>query len=182
MNKNELNIRLSLVGEECTGKTVFLKYLNYEKLYKAQHIDYIPTNGASYMIKKFIYNNKNYLFEFWDNSGNSNYRNLNFCFARESKVILIFYDSFNRKSFETAKEFVNWSREEGTNGQIYALVCNKYNLKVKEKAENIVTDEEVLEFAEKNKVLFSHISIFDKYESGVNELFVKILNEYIKNN
>ncbi len=46
--------------------------------------------------------------------------------------------------------------------------------------DNIIDDEEVLEFAEKNKLIYSHISILEKYSQGVNELFKKVLNEYLK--
>ena len=46
---------------------------------------------------------------------------------------------------------------------------------------DIIKDEEVLEYAEENNIIFSHISIFDKYEDGINELLIKILNKYIKN-
>ena len=152
--------------------------MNNNKLDKSE---YILSRAAVYSEKTLIYKNKIYSFEFWDNPGNIKYRSLSMIFVRDSKVILIFYNHMNRNSFETAKELISWSKDRCINNPIYVLVCNKYQLNMNEKTKNIVRDEEVLEYAEKNDILFSHISIFDKYEDGINELFIKILNKYIKN-
>ena len=56
MKKNEISIKISLVGAELTGKTILLKYLNNDRLNKAEYEIYKPTNGASYMFKKYIMN------------------------------------------------------------------------------------------------------------------------------
>ena len=181
MEKNAIKIKLSVIGDECTGKSIFLKYLNNNKLDKSEYVEYIPTSGAAYFLKTLIYKNKIYKFNIWDNAGNIRFRQLNIIFLRNSKVILIFYNHMNRNSFETAKELISWSKDRCINNPIYVLVCNKYQLNMNEKTKNIVRDEEVLEYAEKNDILFSHISIFDKYEDGINELLIKILNKYIQN-
>ena len=179
MEKQVIPITLSVTGDVCTGKTLFLRYLISNKLDKSD--EYIPTSGGVYSTKNVIYKNKIYKFNIWDNAGNIRFRQLNIIFLRNSKVILIFYNPFNRDSFKTAKELISMSKNECKNNIIYVLVCNKYQLNMNEKTKNIVRDEEVLEYAEKNDILFSHISIFDKYENGINELFIKIINKYIKN-
>ena len=46
--------------------------------------------------------------------------------------------------------------------------------------EDIVSDEEALEYADKNKLYFSHLSNFLKYETGINQIFELALNEYLK--
>ena len=46
--------------------------------------------------------------------------------------------------------------------------------------ENIVSDEEALEYADKQKLFFSHLSNFVKYETGINQIFELILKEYLK--
>ena len=69
MKKNEISIKISLVGAEVTGKTILLKYLKDDRLNKARYKIYEPTNGASYMSKNYIYNNQRYKFELWDTSG-----------------------------------------------------------------------------------------------------------------
>ena len=47
---------------------------------------------------------------------------------------------------------------------------------------NRVSEEEALEYASKNNILFAHISIVEKYASGINELIDKALKEYYKRN
>ena len=42
-----------------------------------------------------------------------------------------------------------------------------------------VSDEEALEFADKYNMLFFHLSLHEKYETGIKELFETVLNEYI---
>ena len=60
---------------------------------------------------------------------------------------------------------------------VYVLVSSKYDL-----SKNIqkVSEEEALEFASNNNMLFAHISIAEKYENGINELIDKALKEYFK--
>ena len=66
---------------------------------------------------------------------------------------------------------------------IYILVRRKYEniLNTKEK-KDIVSDEEALEYADKNNMHFFHIAINEKYETGINELFEFALKEYIIRN
>ena len=71
MEKNAIKIKLSVIGDECTGKSIFLKYLNNNKLDKSE---YILSRAAVYSEKTLIYKNKIYSFEFWDNPGNIKYR------------------------------------------------------------------------------------------------------------
>ena len=126
MKKNEISIKISLVGAELTGKTILLKYLNNDRLNKAEYEIYKPTNGASYMFKTYIYNNQRYTLELWDTAGLLKYRSLTKFFVRDSNVILFFYDALNIESFEVVKELLTIVQESRLNEQIYILVCNKY--------------------------------------------------------
>ena len=178
MKKNEISIKISLVGAELTGKTILLKYLNNDRLNKAEYEIYEPTNGASYTAKKYIYNNQRYTLDLWDTSGLLKYRSLSKFFAGDSKVVLFFYDALNIESFEVVKELLTIIQESRLNEQIYILVCNKYQLSLEDRKGKIISDEEALEFAEENGLLFCHLSMFDKYENGINELMIKILKKY----
>ena len=59
---------------------------------------------------------------------------------------------------------------------IFALIRNKYDNTRKE----AISDEEALEFADLNNMLFFHLSLHEKNETGIKELFEKVLNEYFK--
>ena len=178
MKKNEISIKISLVGADRTGKTILLRYLSNDRLNKAEYEIYKPTNGASYMFKTYIYNNQRYTLELWDTAGILKYRYLSKFFARDSKVVLFFYDALNIESFEVVKELLTIIQESRLNEQIYILVCNKYQLSLEDRKGKIISDEEALEFAEENGLLFCHLSMFDKYENGINELMIKILKKY----
>ena len=59
------------------------------------------------------------------------------------------------------------------------MIRNKYDSKINEKNVNIVSDEEVLEFADKNNLFFQHISCFEKNEYGIINLFEFILDKIL---
>ena len=129
-----------------------------------------------------IYNNIVFKIGIWDASGQEKYTSLLPIFIKDSDIIFIFYNCNNKNSFERAKFLLELAKKRNNiKDCIYALVGNKYdlNLSFNEK-NNIIDDEEVLEFAEKNKLIYSHISILEKYSQGVNELFKNFLNEYLK--
>ena len=82
-----------------------------------------------------------------------------------------------------AKSFLD---ERKTEQQVFILVGTKYELKsISNKKANIVNEEEALEVAKEKNALFAHLSIFDKYSSGVNKLSIyhmKILFLILRNN
>ena len=102
-------------------------------------------------------------------------------FIKDSHVIIFFYDSMNRQSFENIESlYCSGSLDKNC---IFFIVRNKYELKKQfDDNSDIISDEEVLEFADKNNMIFKHISILEKYETGIDELFNHILSEYLKFN
>ena len=68
------------------------------------------------------------------------------------------------------------------NKAIFFMVRSQYDLKNKPSDNSdIVSDEEVLEFVNKNKMNFAHISNIEKYETGIDNLFDNIISEFLKN-
>ena len=64
---------------------------------------------------------------------------------------------------------------------MFALIANKYDLCTNSKEDyNIFSEEEVLEFVEENNLIYSHLSILEKYSNGVNELLKKAIDKYIE--
>ena len=95
----------------------------------------------------------------------------------------MFFDSSNKTSFQRAKTVFNIAKNVlNPNEAIYVLISAKYDLypKSKEDISDKVSEEEALEFAYKNNMLFAHISLMEKYSKGINELFDKALKEYYK--
>ena len=88
-----------------------------------------------------------------------------------------------RNSFNDAITLYNELKSE-YNYSIFLLIRNKYDLKINQENNDndndndndYVPDEEALEFADKNNIIFTHASSFEKYETGIKELFTLILN------
>ena len=62
------------------------------------------------------------------------------------------------------------------------LIRVKYDLNIKsDNNENIdfVSDEEAMEYSDKNNMIFLHISSFEKYDNGIENLLNLILKLYL---
>ena len=61
------------------------------------------------------------------------------------------------------------------------MIRNKYEIN-SNKYDNIdfISDEKALEYVDNNKLLFCHLSNYEKYETGINQLIETFLNEYLK--
>ena len=178
-------IIIALIGGENTGKTTFRDYLLNINLDKIRLKDYTPLLFGDFNSKEFVFKNKTYSLNIWDTSGVKRFKALFKIFVKESDIIFIFYNSLVRKSFENAKSLYDDAKNYCiSNNPMYVLVCNKYDLYIKEKLmkQNIVKDEEALEFADKNNLLFLNFSIFEKYENDSNEILSKVLNIYLNKN
>ena len=62
--------------------------------------------------------------------------------------------------------------------KLYFLIRIRYELKSKEN-NDFVSDEEALEFAHEKDAYFCHISVFEKYETGIYELFKLLIEKLI---
>ena len=177
--KEPIYAKIIMVGGVNVGKSLFMKRINIIKTGEEFNIEnfdenYISTFGSVYTSFLFKIKDKRYKVQIWDVSGQDRLENLVNYIARGAGAILLFYDSFNRDSFLKAKKlYANLYKSYPES--IYALVRSKYDLSLKEVNNDIVSDEEALEFANNNNIIFAHLSNFEKYETGTNELFLKII-------
>ena len=181
----DIALKVVIVGKSSTGKSFFCSRigLNYSQFQK--YLRYDPTIGIDSLKKTIKFLNKIYELLIWDTCGQKFYQSLIKSFYKNTNIFLIFYDSFDRDSFKIAQSYFKDIKAELNKGlnPIYILVRSKYEnaLEAKEK-KDIVSDEEVLEYADENNIHFFHIAINEKYETGINELLEFILKEYIKKN
>ena len=174
-------LKIVLLGKEDTGKTKFTERLfainDYYRFNKSK--EYILTSAVLYLAKKVKFQDKLFNLGIWDTAGRQNFESIASIFYKNCDVILLFYDSFNKQSFERIKEIYKDCIIQNINKKcIYFVIRNKYDLKVKDK--EYVSDEEVLEFADKNNIFFTHMSSYEKYETGIENLIYLILNEFCK--
>ena len=180
---NEIIIKIVIVGKIETGKSFFsirMDSKNYLE-FKGMDLTYNPTIGFEYFCKKVKVKNKIFKIHIWNTCGGEIYKGIITGFYGNANLFLIFYDAFDRNSFDIAKSYLEDIKTYSNENQIGVLVRCKYENKLNFiNNENIVTDEEALEYADKNDLYFFHIAIYEKYETGINELIEFILNQYIK--
>ena len=174
-------IKLVIIGAESTGKTTFITSI-INGLGSINFENYVSTEGASYVSKNVIYNNKVYKIEIWDTAGKERYKALLKIFFKDANMIFIFFDYNNKDSFEYAKSLYDYVKAQSNlDNLVCVFVGNKYNLdKNWVETDNIVHEEEIFEYVEEKNIIFVHLSIKEKYSDGINELFKKSIDEYMK--
>ena len=174
----DYELKVVLLGDENTGKSKFYRNVIINKIIDSGQ--YVPTIATCFMIKIIHFKNKIFKINLWDTAGQEQFNNLLTLYARGSDVYLLFYNSLNRKSFKRVDKILKTMKENNPKkNAIYILIESKYDLKIESNIDkNIVTEEEALEYAEKNDMLFCHLSGGERYKREINEIIVKILNEY----
>ena len=157
-----------VVGASSVGKSLFrerIKLYNDYHRYKNISKAHIETIGIDFSVFGVKLNNKKYKIQFWDSAGDERFKGIVRTYFKGCRVIIIIYDSYNRNSFLKAKMIYKELSQEYKKS-IYCLIRCKYEFSLKENQNDFVYDEEALEFATENNIIFSHISSFEKYETG----------------
>ena len=179
--KEPIYTKIIIAGGVNVGKTLFMKRINIIKKGEEFNIENFDKNyiGRDFILLDFEIKDKLYKVQFWDVSGQDRWEDTVYYIARGAGAILLFYDSCNRDSFLKAKKLYT-NLYKSYPKSIYALVRSKYDLALKEENNDIVSDEEALEFANNNNIIFAHLSNFEKYETGTNELLREIFSKYLE--
>ena len=180
IKKDDFRLKIVFLGKAEIGKTILYKKIelyNDYKQFKILNKTYIPTYGYDFMIIGKKFNGKTYKLQIFDFSGQERFKTILYGHYKNASFILIFYDALDKDSFEEAKKYCKKAKEMNQNA-IYFLIRNKYDLSLNPKKNKIVSDEEALEFADKNNLIFTHISSFENYGNGIDNLFDLILKEY----
>ena len=123
------------------------------------------------------YLNRIFKLKIFDNAGQERFRTFTHNYLKISSIYLIFYDAFNRESFNTLKDYID-SILSIDEKRIIIIVRSKYELNIEHIKNNIdiVSDEEVFEYINKkninDNIYFFHLSNYEKYESGINTIFL----------
>ena len=179
--KEPIYTKIIIAGGVNVGKSLFMKRINIIKKGEEFNIENFDKNyiGRDFILLDFEIKDKLYKVQFWDVSGQDRWEDTVYYIARGAGAILLFYDSCNRDSFLKAKKLYT-NLYKSYPKSIYALVRSKYDLALKEENNDIVSDEEALEFANNNNIIFAHLSNFEKYETGTNELLGEIFSKYLE--
>ena len=124
-------LKILLLGGNGIGKTTFckriIKFYNDYKLFKELSKNHLTTIGIDSYITRFKYNNKIFKFQIWDKAGLKRFSTTNKVYYRGANSFFIFYDAFDRKSFEEAKNYYKIAFKNNDKA-IYFLIRSKYDL------------------------------------------------------
>ena len=176
-------INILLTGNEKSGKSTFLSRLtnkNYDLFLKDK---ILPTIGIDFKVIFLKVNDNYYKVRIWDMCGKGRYNAINKCYYKSGDIIIIFYDSLTSKNFDDIKKSVEDLKLLNDKKRLIGIVKNKYELDNDSYSKlgiiQNISEEEIIEFAEANKIIYGHISPILKYGSGLIEYLTKIIQEYV---
>ena len=143
-------LKVILLGETGVGKTCLINVSvgkNFEELKTS-------TVSSSFVLKKFMKDNKEYILNIWDTAGEEKFRTLTKLFIKNSKIIIFVYSIDNKLSFDELSFWVSTVKELLGNEPILGLVGNKSDLYMNEQ----VKQDEARKYAEKIGAKYSFVS------------------------
>ena len=170
MEKEEIGIKVTLIGESSVGKTSIIN--RYTKESFSQELD--STLGANYSQKKITRHGKKIRLDLWDTAGQEKYRAIGRHFYKESYIVCLVYDITNNDSFEKIKSI--WYpdlKEYGEKLKIVALVGNKLDKYLEEE----VKEDDARKFAEEIKAIYKKTSAMEG--TNIEDLFNTLADKYL---
>ena len=170
MEKEEIGIKVTLIGESSVGKTSIIN--RYTKESFSQELD--STLGANYSQKKITRHGKKIRLDLWDTAGQEKYRAIGRHFYKESYIVCLVYDITNNDSFEKIKSI--WYpdlKEYGEKLKIIALVGNKLDKYLEEE----VKEDDARKFADEIKAIYKRTSAMEG--TNIEDLFNTLADKYL---
>ena len=170
MDKDEIAIKVTLIGESSVGKTSIIN--RYAKGNFSQELE--STLGANYSQKKMVRHAKKIRLDLWDTAGQEKYRAIGRHFYKESYIVCLVYDISNKDSFEKLKSV--WYpdlQQFGEKLRIVAVVGNKIDKYLEEE----VKDEDAKAFAEEIKAINKRTSAMEG--TNIEDLFNSLVDKYL---
>ena len=170
MTKDEIGIKVTLIGESSVGKTSIIN--RYTRDDFAQDLE--STLGANYSQKKIVRHGKKIRLDLWDTAGQEKYRAIGRHFYKESYIVCLVYDITSKSSFENIKKI--WYpelKEYGEKLKILALVGNKIDKYLEEE----VKEDEAQKFADEIKAIYKRTSAMEG--TNIEELFNILADKYL---
>ena len=181
LNQYDYLFKFIILGITDIGKTYLVNrikfYNDYPKFVGCQK-KIGPTFGVEFILLFIKYKAKLIKIHFWDTSGNIHFESNVSYSMRGCKAFLLCYDAYNRDSFEYIRNKY-YEIKNKYNNTICAFIRIKYDIKINKDNETIVSDEEALEFADENNIIFGHISSIEKYEAGIIKIFELIIDKVL---
>ena len=107
MRKNQLKVKVVLLGAAATGKTSIFQAWVTESRPQATS----PTIGAAFHSQDVEIDGQEYSVSFWDTAGAERYKSMSPNYIKESSLALILYDTTNRDSFNQLQSYIDLVQE-----------------------------------------------------------------------
>nr|CAI44497.1 rab_C43 [Paramecium tetraurelia] len=160
-------IKITFLGNSGVGKSSIVKRYCFEEFDEHNQSNL----GADYVPKEMEYQNNKIKLQIWDTAGQEKFRSLVPLFLR---TVIIVYDITQKSSFTQLKEWVSSLEQICSKNQLFFLVGNKCDLIEQEQ----VTYDEAKQYSYNLKAPLQYTSC--KNNEGIQELFQKIVEEYLK--
>ena len=160
---NYSSLKIVILGRYEIGKSIFILRLlanNNKEFFNSQYFFYEPNITIDHRQKSMKFNNEVFELKIWAMTGKEKFLSIEKVFLKESHATLLFYDLFNRKSFERIKRAYSYHKDI-LNNMVF-LIRTECDLNMKSEINDFVSDEEAIEYADKNNIIFLHISSFEK--------------------
>jgi small GTP-binding protein len=173
LEKADSGIKVILIGDEGVGKTSLINVtVGGSKLFND---DEHSSFNATYSMKSFIVNKKEYKLNLWDTIGQEKLRSLTKLFFNKSKIVIFVYDITSKKSFQGLESWAEDVKNLIGDDIIKGVVGNKCDLYLKES----VKEEEGEKYATSINAKFKITSAKtepDGFVKFLNELLIDYLN------
>lgn len=162
------------IGDSAVGKTCLAqRFIGME--FKES---YMTTIGIDSMTKKVKKDNKNYIFQIWDTTGQERFATLAKQYLRKAHGVLFVFAYNDRKSYESIHKWLEMLKSANSKIQMcFALLGNKSDLSKEEKK---VTEEEGEKLGQELGMSFFDVSA--KTGLNIDNSFNYLINKIIDTN
>lgn len=136
-SKNELSIKVLILGESKVGKSSILN--RFTEKHFTENLP--PTLGIDYKIMKVDVDGTEVKLQIWDTAGQERFRSITESFYKGCHAVLLVFDITDRDSFEKTKSWLMSIYEKAGSHVLICLLGNKYDLRDHRGVEVIPFDE-----------------------------------------
>jgi len=162
-------VKVTILGSVCTGKTNIVKRLMSQPFVQA----YNSTIGASFCLKTFTRDGKEFKVNIWDMAGHSRFKKFLSMYLQKSLAVVLVYEITDLKGFEDLPTWFEYQKQHTEAQIIRVIVGTKLDLaherKVsKQEAETLAADYEAL-----------YLEVSSKTGENIDELQEKLIEAIV---
>jgi Ras-related protein Rab-1A len=164
----DYNIKMILVGNSGIGKTSIIRRYK-ENTFSPE---FLTTIGIDFVNKIVNVNGLKTKLQIWDTAGQERFRSITRTYYKGTHCIGFVFDLHNKKSFKDLKFWLEHT--EIIEDPVYILIGSKADLNQK------VDEQEIIDFADKHKMLYAKTSAKNPEIASIDEMFNNVAAVVLK--